>query len=134
MQPDLSGSTALVTGSDRGIGKGIAIELARAGCRVAINYYREPDFANSTVAELQAMGADAFAVQGDVSDAASVRRMFAEVIERFGHLNIHVNNAGVQTWKPLLDVTEEEWMQGKDPQLTKAVEVLTQQIRQASTR
>ena len=106
MQPDLSGSTALVTGSDRGIGKGIAIELARAGCRVAINYYREPDFANSTVAELQSMGADAFAVQGDVSDAASVRRMFAEVIERFGHLNIHVNNAGVQTWKPLLDVTE----------------------------
>jgi NAD(P)-dependent dehydrogenase (short-subunit alcohol dehydrogenase family) len=109
MPPDLKGSSALVTGSDRGIGKGIAMELARAGCRVAINYYREPDFANSIVAELQAMGADAFAVQGDVSDAASVRRMFAEVIERFGRLNIHVNNAGVQTWKPLLDVTEEEW-------------------------
>ena len=109
MSIDLSGNTALVTGSDRGIGKGIAFELARAGCRLAINYHLDPALADATVAELQATGADAFAVQGDVSDSASVRRMFAAVFERFGRLNIHVNNAGVQTWKRLLDVTEEEW-------------------------
>ena len=109
MASDLNGSTALVTGSDRGIGKGIAFELARAGCRVAINFHSEPDLAEATVAELRALGADAFPVQGDVSIASSVEKMFATVIERFGRLNIHVNNAGVQTWKRLLDVTEAEW-------------------------
>jgi NAD(P)-dependent dehydrogenase (short-subunit alcohol dehydrogenase family) len=109
MAPDLRGSTALVTGSDRGIGKGIALELARAGCRVAVNYHLEPGLAEQTVTELSALGAEAFAVQGDVSVAASVQTMFAAVIERFGRLNIHVNNAGVQTWKRLLDVTEAEW-------------------------
>ena len=109
MTPDLKGSTALVTGSDRGIGKGIAFELARAGCRVAINYHIDPYLAEETVAELHSLGADAFAVQGDVSVASSVRNMFATVVDRFGRLNIHVNNAGVQTWKRLLDVTEEEW-------------------------
>jgi NAD(P)-dependent dehydrogenase (short-subunit alcohol dehydrogenase family) len=109
MGTDLKGSTALVTGSDRGIGKGIALELARAGCRVAVNYHIDPYLAAETVAELQSVGADAFAVQGDVSVASSVQTMFRTVIERFGRLNIHVNNAGVQTWKPLLDVTEEEW-------------------------
>ena len=61
------------------------------------------------MAELKATGSDAFAVKGDVSDAAERATMFAAVIERFGRLNIHVNNAGVQTWKPLLDVTEDEW-------------------------
>jgi NAD(P)-dependent dehydrogenase (short-subunit alcohol dehydrogenase family) len=109
MTSDLKGSNALVTGSDRGVGKGIAMELARAGCRVAVNYHLDPGLANDAVAEIKALGSDAFAVKGDVSDATSVRRMFGEVIERFGRLHIHVNNAGVQTWKPLLEVTEEEW-------------------------
>ncbi len=109
MTSNLKGSTALVTGSDRGVGKGIALELARAGCRVAINFHIKPDLAEQTVSELGAFGADAFAVRGDVSVASSVEKMFATVVERFGRLNIHVNNAGVQTWKRLLDVTEEEW-------------------------
>jgi NAD(P)-dependent dehydrogenase (short-subunit alcohol dehydrogenase family) len=105
----LEGMTALVTGSDRGIGKGIALELAGAGCRVAINYHQTPEHADATVAEIQALGVEAFAVQGDVSRASSIERMFARVLERFGRLHLHVNNAGVQTWKALLDVTEEEW-------------------------
>jgi len=105
----LKGTNALVTGSDRGIGRGIALELAAAGCRVAINYQKTPELANDVVAELRALGSDAFAVQGDVGVASSVNRMFAEVIERVGRLHLHVNNAGVQTWKHLLDVTEEEW-------------------------
>ena len=109
MKSELSGSTALITGADRGIGKGIAFELARAGCRVAVNYHIEPDLAEQTVTELHSLGVDAFAVQGDVSAASSVEKMFATVVERFGRLNIHVNNAGVQTWKRLLDVTEGEW-------------------------
>jgi 3-oxoacyl-[acyl-carrier protein] reductase len=105
----LQGTNALVTGSDRGIGRSIAVELAAAGCRVAVNYQKTPELANETVAELRALGTDAFAVQGDVSVSSSVNRMFAEVIERVGRLHVHVNNAGVQTWKQLLDVTEEEW-------------------------
>jgi len=105
----LEGMTALVTGSDRGIGKGIALELAGAGCRVAINYHQTPERADATVAEIQALGGEAFAVRGDVSSASSIERMFAQVLDRFGRLHLHVNNAGVQTWKPLLEVTEEEW-------------------------
>jgi 3-oxoacyl-[acyl-carrier protein] reductase len=105
----LHGMSALVTGADRGIGKGIALELAGAGYRVAVNYHRTPELADEAVAEIQALGVDAFAVQGDVRIASSVDEMFAEVVERFGRLNVHVNNAAVQTWKRLLDVTEEEW-------------------------
>ena len=105
----LQGKTALVTGSDRGIGKGIALALARAGCRVAVNYLDRPELAHQVVKEVEALGAAAIAVQGDVRSAQSVQRMFAETFDRFGRLDIHVNNAGVQTWKPLLDVTEEEW-------------------------
>jgi NAD(P)-dependent dehydrogenase (short-subunit alcohol dehydrogenase family) len=105
----LSGHNALVTGADRGIGKGIALELAREGCNVAVNYHETPALAEDTVAELQALGVDAFAVQGDVRSAASVGRMFDEVLARLGRLHLHVNNAGVQTWNPLLEVSEEEW-------------------------
>ncbi len=105
----LEGRAGLVTGSDRGIGKGIALVLAAAGCRVAVNYLDTPERAHGTVAEIEALGGRAIAVQGDVRSAASVDRMFEAVAGEFGRLDIHVNNAGVQTWKPLLDVTEEEW-------------------------
>src|SRR5262245_30957781 len=105
----LQGLSALVTGSDRGIGKGIALELARCGCRVAVNYYRSAELADPAVAEIKALGVDACAVQADVSVASDVRRMIDTVVTRFDGLDVLVNNAGVQTWKPLLEVTEEEW-------------------------
>jgi NAD(P)-dependent dehydrogenase (short-subunit alcohol dehydrogenase family) len=104
-----SGRVALVTGSGRGIGKEIALELARSGCAVAVNYYVEPERAEATVAELTALGVDAFAVQADVGIRAEVHRMVDEVVRRFGRIDVLVNNAGVQTWTPLLEVTEEEW-------------------------
>ncbi len=106
---DLTGRTALVTGADRGVGKGIALALGRAGCRIAVNYHTAPERAEQTVAEIQALGTDAFAVQADVGAAGDVRRMFATVIDRFHQLDILVNNAGVQTWKPIVDMTEQEW-------------------------
>jgi NAD(P)-dependent dehydrogenase (short-subunit alcohol dehydrogenase family) len=105
----LAGQTALVTGADRGIGKAIALELARAGCKVAVNYYKTSERADETVAGIRALGADALAVQADVSAAADVRRMIDTVVTRFDGLDVLVNNAGVQTWKPFLEVTEEEW-------------------------
>jgi 3-oxoacyl-[acyl-carrier protein] reductase len=107
--PPGHGPSALITGSDRGIGKGIALTLAQAGYRIAVNYLETPEHADETVAAIAASGGEAFAVQGDVRSAASVARMFERVIDRVGRLDVHVNNAGIQTWKPLLDVTEAEW-------------------------
>jgi enoyl-[acyl-carrier-protein] reductase (NADH) len=105
----LESKTALVTGSSKGVGKGIALELARCGCDVAINYHSDADGAAATVAEIRAMGRNAFAVTANVGVATEVDRMFGEVFERFTLLDILVNNAGVQTWKPLLDLEESEW-------------------------
>ena len=102
-------SVALVTGAGRGIGKGIALELAKAGCRVAVNYITEPDQALATVDEIRQLGVESLAVEADVSVAAAVSAMVDRVVRDLGGLDILVNNAGTQTWKPLLDVTEAEW-------------------------
>ena len=109
MALDLNGRIALVTGASKGVGKGIALELARNGCNVAVNFHSDAAGAEATVAEIEAMGRRAFAVKGDVGVAVDVDAMFAAVLARFGGLNILVNNAGVQTWKPLLDLEESEW-------------------------
>jgi NAD(P)-dependent dehydrogenase (short-subunit alcohol dehydrogenase family) len=109
MAETLQRRVALVTGAGRGIGKGIALELARAGCRVAVNYVTEPDKARATVDEIRQVGVEALAVEADVSVAAAVSAMVDRVVRDLGGLDILVNNAGTQTWKPLLDVTEAEW-------------------------
>ena len=105
----LDGAIGLVTGGDRGIGRGIVLALAREGCRVAVNYFEEPDLAEQTVQDVIAAGGEAMAVQGDVRNEADVDAMVDAVTRRFGGLTLYVNNAGVQTWKPLLDLTEAEW-------------------------
>jgi NAD(P)-dependent dehydrogenase (short-subunit alcohol dehydrogenase family) len=105
----LDGKTALVTGASKGVGKGIALELAREGCDVAVNYHSDAEGAASTVAEITAMGRTAFAVGANVGDSRAVARMFDETGGRFAKLDILVNNAGVQTWKALLDLEEREW-------------------------
>jgi NAD(P)-dependent dehydrogenase (short-subunit alcohol dehydrogenase family) len=105
----LAGAVALVTGAATGVGRGIACELARAGCRVALNYLEDESTAASATAEVAALGTGAFAVQADVRSSAAVRAMIERVIERFGRLDILVNNAGVQTWAPLLELREEDW-------------------------
>jgi NAD(P)-dependent dehydrogenase (short-subunit alcohol dehydrogenase family) len=105
----LESKTALVTGSSKGVGKGIALELARCGCDVAVNYHSDSEGAAATVSEIRGMGRNAFAVTANVGVATEVDKMFVEVSERFSHLDILVNNAGVQTWKPLLDLEESEW-------------------------
>ena len=87
--------TALVTGASRGIGRGIAIELARAGCRVAINYAGNAAAAAEALALVRAAGGDGFTVQGDVAVAAARARLVAETLKNFGRLDLHVNNAGV---------------------------------------
>jgi NAD(P)-dependent dehydrogenase (short-subunit alcohol dehydrogenase family) len=106
----LQGQTALVTGASRGIGKEIALELARNGYRVAVNYYNDPaSLVDATVAEIRALQADVLPIEADIRSSSQVTAMFERVIGAFGRLDLLVNNAGVQTWKPLLQVTEEEW-------------------------
>lgn len=106
--------TALVTGASRGIGKEIALELARNGYRVAVNYYNDPAaMVDATIAEIRALHAPAqdrvLPIEADIRSSVQVIKMFERVIATFGRLDLLVNNAGVQTWKPFLEVTEEEW-------------------------
>jgi NAD(P)-dependent dehydrogenase (short-subunit alcohol dehydrogenase family) len=105
----LESKAALVTGASKGVGKGIALELARCGCDVAVNYHSDRQGAEATAAEIAAMGRVAFPVQADVGIAADVDRMFTEVAARFPQVDILVNNAGTQVWKALLDLEEAEW-------------------------
>jgi NAD(P)-dependent dehydrogenase (short-subunit alcohol dehydrogenase family) len=105
----LDGQAAIVTGAGRGIGREIALELARAGCRVGVNYHVEPEGAEETAAALISLGVDAFSIRADVGVRAEVAQMLDDVVRRFGRIDILVNNAGVQTWTPFLDVTDEEW-------------------------
>lgn len=113
----LNNRTALVTGASKGVGKGIALALGRAGCNIAVNYFSDARGADDTVSELQNMGVDAFPIPGNVGRAADVKEMFAAFDERFQHIDILVNNAGVQTWGPLLDLEEAEWDRVMDTNL-----------------
>lgn len=110
-QGTMVSKTALVTGASRGIGRGIAIELARAGCRVAINYAGNAEAAAEALALVKAAGGDGFTVQGDVAVAADRERLVAATIEKFGRIDLHVNNAGVapKVRADLLDAGEESF-------------------------
>ncbi|MBC7367087.1 MAG: 3-ketoacyl-ACP reductase [Undibacterium sp.] len=103
--------TALVTGASRGIGRGIAIELARAGTRVAINYAGNAEAAAEALALVKAAGGDGFIVQGDVAVAADRERLVAETMANFGRIDLLVNNAGVapKVRADLLDCGEESF-------------------------
>ena len=109
MSGALQGKTALVTGAAKGIGRGIALELARRGCDVAINDYKDDAGAEETARLVEEIGRRALVVMGNVGVAHDVDRIFREVTEHFGRLHILVNNAGIQTWKPLLELEEHEW-------------------------
>ncbi len=101
----LEGRVALVTGAGgQGMGRSIALTLARDGADVAVNYRRNRDGADEVVRAIEAMGRRALAVQADIGDAAAVDAMVAAVVERFGKVDIVVNSAG-GPWKPQ-DVTE----------------------------
>ncbi|MFZ5927929.1 MAG: SDR family NAD(P)-dependent oxidoreductase [Acidobacteriota bacterium] len=105
----LGNKYALVTGASKGVGKGIALELARQGAAVAVNYHSDAAGAEATAAEIRSAGGRATTVRSDVASKQQVDEMFDRVLAEFGRLDILVNNAGIQTWKPLLDLTEEEW-------------------------
>jgi glucose 1-dehydrogenase len=105
----LLGQPALVTGADSGIGRGVAIALARAGADVVVNYMSHSAAADAVVAEVRAIGRRAIAVQADVSVEADVERMFAAAIAEFGTLHIVVCNAGLQQDSPFAQMTLAQW-------------------------
>jgi glucose 1-dehydrogenase len=107
--PSLKGQSALITGADSGIGKGVALALAQAGARVVINYAHNHDAAVETVNEIKATGGEAFAYQADVSHEAEVQAMFAEMFKQYGTIDILVNNAGLQKDSKLVDMTLDQW-------------------------
>ena len=105
----LIGKKALVTGASRGIGREIALELARQGADVAINFAGSEAKANEVVDEVKALGREAFTIQCDVSSSESVSNMVKETINHFGQLDILVNNAGITRDNLLMRMKENEW-------------------------
>jgi 3-oxoacyl-[acyl-carrier protein] reductase len=106
---ELTGKVAIVTGASKGIGAEIAKSLSAAGAAVVVNYASSKDGADRVVTEITGKGGNAIAVQGDVSKAADVQRLFKETKKAFGSLDVLVNNAGVYKFEPLEAVTEEEF-------------------------
>ncbi len=105
----LEGHTALVTGGSTGIGRAIAVELARRGAQVAVNYRREGPAIRDTLAALAEVGRPHLGVAADVRDKEQVREMVATINERLGVVDILVNNAGVGVWGHITEFSEEDW-------------------------
>ncbi|MFY9751853.1 MAG: SDR family oxidoreductase [Candidatus Acidiferrales bacterium] len=107
----LRNRTALITGGSRGIGKGIAIGLAREGVRVAISYRSNKTAAQNLLRQIQSQGAECFAVEADATDPEKVQFLVDTVVSRFSRLDILVNNVGEFNWKPVAETTIAEWQQ-----------------------
>lgn len=101
--------TAIVTGASRGIGREIALQLAKEGARVAVNYSGSKDKAEEVVALIEQAGGEAFAIQADVSKQDSVKEMIDTTIATFGSIDILVNNAGITRDNLLMRMKEDEW-------------------------
>ncbi|KAF7588220.1 hypothetical protein BBP40_006003 [Aspergillus hancockii] len=105
----LDGKVALVTGSGRGIGAAMAVELGRCGAKVVVNYASSREAAEKVVAEIKSFGTDAVAIQADVRHVPQTVRLMDEAVAHFGGLDIVCSNAGVVSFGHLGDVTEEEF-------------------------
>ncbi|HZI33059.1 MAG TPA: SDR family oxidoreductase, partial [Candidatus Binatia bacterium] len=116
MNIQLNGKRALVTGGNSGIGEAIALALGKAGAKVAVNYVSHPEAAQDLVKRIQAMSTDAMAIEADVSNADSVKQMFAQMDKAWGGIDILINNAGIdggrafaweakpEVWKKVIEV------------------------------
>lgn len=105
----LQNKTALVTGASRGIGRAIALRLAREGASVAAHYKENAAKADETVAAIQAAGGEAFSLRGDLADSLDVHHMAGEIESRWKSLDILVNNAGWAKFAPLDEVNEDDF-------------------------
>jgi 3-oxoacyl-[acyl-carrier protein] reductase len=109
---DLTGKVALVTGASRGIGRAVAVDLARHGCDVAVNFRAQQELADSVVGEIERMGRKAIAIKADIGDVDSCRSMVLETADSLGPPDIVVNNAGVWRGSRIEDFDEStlDWL------------------------
>lgn len=115
----LEGKHALITGSSRGIGRGIALKLAASHVKIAVHYYQNETAAKDTLAEIRKLGSDGFVLQGDVSRPEQIEALFRMVKAEFGKLDIFVSNARPEIpgfFKPPLEVSLEQWDTAFDTQ------------------
>jgi pteridine reductase len=112
MRVDISDQVALVTGAAHRVGKAIALELARCGVHLMVHYGGSPEeVVRNTMQEIKSFGVDAFSVQADMSKPEAIEKIFADVDEHFGRLDILVNSASIFQKRGLMDVTLEEWQE-----------------------
>jgi glucose 1-dehydrogenase len=105
----LKGKVAIVTGGNSGIGKAIALELARQGANIVIDYIVHPEATEEEEKQIIAMGDQAIGVQADVSKVADLQNLIDEAVKAFGRVDIMINNAGVETRTSILDTTEDQY-------------------------
>ena len=105
----LNEKVAIVTGASNGIGRAIAERLAEEGATIVVNYGKSADKAKAVVTGIEAKGGKAIAVQADMSNIADVARLVKDTVKKFSRLDILVNNAGKFIYKPLVEMTEEEF-------------------------
>ncbi|MCS6940616.1 MAG: 3-oxoacyl-ACP reductase family protein [Roseiflexaceae bacterium] len=107
----LEGKYAIVTGASRGIGRAIALELAREGCTVGVNYQHNQALAEEVAAEIKSMGRECMLLQANVADPVEARAMVRRYLDAYGRLDIMVNNAGITRDRSLRKMTDEDWLQ-----------------------
>jgi NAD(P)-dependent dehydrogenase (short-subunit alcohol dehydrogenase family) len=105
----LRGRTVLITGGSRGIGKGIAFGLGREGARITISYRSNKTAAQNTLRQLQAQGIESLAVEADGTNPEIIESLVSHVIERFGSIDVLVNNVGEFNWAPVIETTTAQW-------------------------
>jgi 3-oxoacyl-(acyl-carrier-protein) reductase len=106
---ELTGRSCFVTGGSRGIGRAISLELGRQGASIGVGYAHNADAAEEVAREITGSGADAFAVGVDVQDPRAIESAVAAVLERFGKIDVLVNNAGITRDRTLAKMSDEEW-------------------------
>jgi len=107
----LEGKYAIVTGASRGIGRAIALELAREGCTVGVNYQSNQALAEEVAAEIKSIGRECMLLQANVADPTEARAMVQRFLDAYGRLDIMVNNAGITRDRSLRKMTDDDWLQ-----------------------
>src|ERR1700722_14246094 len=110
----LKGKVALVTGASRGIGRAIAVELARRGANIALDYRSDSEHAESAAAEIRELGVECIPIQGDISKKGEAKRVVKEVLDKWQRLDILVNNAGITRDRGMRKMTDDDWGQEID--------------------
>src|SRR3979490_765863 len=116
----LNGKVAIVTGGNSGIGRAIALGLAKAGANIAIDYVAHPEATDALESEISRLGAVAIGVEADVSRIAELQALIDATVAKFGRVDIMVNNAGVETRTSVLDTTEDQYAKVMDINLKSA--------------